>query len=250
MKKILLASTAVIALYGAPAFAADMPVKAAPLPLPVVSWTGCYVGANLGAVESTKRWTDFTGTTAGGASQHFSAKPGGLAYGGQLGCDYQVDPKWVVGIRGMWDGTNARRNSQILNVSSSDFWQTAAKISSIGTVVGKLGYLVTPTFQLYGVAGVGFVRDKFSETDLTAVTTSDGSQSRSAFVGGIGLDWMFAPHWDAFVEADFMDFGTKTVQFNGSAGSFTDPIRQNVGLLLVGVNYRFDWGKSPVVAKY
>jgi len=40
---------AVAALIGAPAFAADMAVKAPPpAPAPVYSWTGWYVGLNAG----------------------------------------------------------------------------------------------------------------------------------------------------------------------------------------------------------
>ena len=47
MKKMLIALTAAAAFTGS-AYAADlparMPVKAAPPPLPVASWTGCYLG--------------------------------------------------------------------------------------------------------------------------------------------------------------------------------------------------------------
>ena len=46
MKKILLGSVALI-MMSVPVLAADMPVKARPLP-PAFSWTGCYVGVNVG----------------------------------------------------------------------------------------------------------------------------------------------------------------------------------------------------------
>ena len=46
MKKLLLGSVALIVM-SVPVLAADMPVKAAPLP-PAWSWTGCYVGLNVG----------------------------------------------------------------------------------------------------------------------------------------------------------------------------------------------------------
>jgi outer membrane immunogenic protein len=53
MKKLFLASIAMVALSaGGSALAADMPVKApiykAPPPVQVFSWTGFYVGANVG----------------------------------------------------------------------------------------------------------------------------------------------------------------------------------------------------------
>ena len=57
MKKTLLAATA-IAFFGASsaAFAADLAYKAAPAPLaPGYSWTGFYLGANLGGAWAAAR---------------------------------------------------------------------------------------------------------------------------------------------------------------------------------------------------
>ena len=50
MKKLLLTSVALTALFGGSAFAADLrpAYKAAPLPPPVYSWTGIYWGVNVG----------------------------------------------------------------------------------------------------------------------------------------------------------------------------------------------------------
>ena len=52
MKKFLLATVALVALVGiaAPASAADMAVKAAPVPYvaPMYNWSGFYIGANGG----------------------------------------------------------------------------------------------------------------------------------------------------------------------------------------------------------
>ena len=49
MKKLLLATAALMALSfgGSAVQAADMPVKAVK-PIPVFSWTGCYVGVQVG----------------------------------------------------------------------------------------------------------------------------------------------------------------------------------------------------------
>ena len=52
MKKFLLATVALVALVGiaAPASAADMAVKAAPVPYvaPMYNWSGFYIGGNGG----------------------------------------------------------------------------------------------------------------------------------------------------------------------------------------------------------
>ena len=50
MKKTLLGVVAIAALMGTPAFAADLALKAPPPPPPAASWTGCYIGANVGGI--------------------------------------------------------------------------------------------------------------------------------------------------------------------------------------------------------
>jgi outer membrane immunogenic protein len=244
MKKFLLVSTAVVAFCGAPALAADMPVKA--VPAPVLSWTGCYIGGNVGWLGGDKKFyspSDFYGV---GANVAFSSPSvSGAAYGGQIGCDYQVDPKWVVGIRAMLDGTNAS-GSDPSPVVLTDIWR--AKISSFGTVVGKIGYLVSPNFEIYGLGGLAFIRDHYSQTDPTGpFGVVSASQSRTGYDVGVGGSYMFARNWDLWVEYDHMGFGTKTVDFTGYGDV---RIKQNMNKVLVGIDYRFDWGKAPVVAKY
>jgi outer membrane immunogenic protein len=73
------------------ASAADLPRRApAPAPAPaavytpVASWTGCYVGGNLGGAWGSREITTSVGTFSGSSS---SAR---FAGGGQIGCDYQT----------------------------------------------------------------------------------------------------------------------------------------------------------------
>ena len=60
MKKVVIAAALALGI-AAPAFAADMPMKAAPPmapPLPIFSWTGFYIGGNIGGAWSNDRWND------------------------------------------------------------------------------------------------------------------------------------------------------------------------------------------------
>lgn len=67
---------------------------------------------------------------------------------------------------------------------------------------------------------------------------------------------MFAPGWSVFGEFNCMDFGTKTSTFvpgrDVPPGSTTDVVRAKLEVerFLVGVNYKFNFGGGPVVAKY
>ena len=68
MKRILLATVALAALGSASALAADLPqrpvYKAEPVMMaPPPTWTGCYVGGNIGGA-----FGDASVSTAGGAS--------------------------------------------------------------------------------------------------------------------------------------------------------------------------------------
>lgn len=148
MRKIasikLLASTAsIMALLGASAYAADLPRKpyyAPPVVIaPIYSWTGCYVGANIGTA-----W-GFAETN--GSSETNTA----FAGGGQIGCDYQMGP-WVIGIRNMFDGTTGGGNTN---------W--------FDTLTPRAGYLVQPNVLLYVQGGAAW-----TETNNTTGWTVGG----------------------------------------------------------------------------
>jgi outer membrane immunogenic protein len=255
MKKLLVASIAAAAFFGSPALAADLPTKAPvyrPASVALFNWTGCYFGANTGYAWADKNVTE---TSVGGIPESFdrgSFSANGWAYGGQIGCDYQMNNNWVVGIRGMVDGSNIK-GSQTLPATDTVIGLTdQVKIGSFATLVGKFGYLLNPTVELYGVAGLAWVRDHYLIAD-----TFSGNQSRTGYDVGVGISWMFARNWDLWVEYDYMGFGTKSVTLNNNA--LNDPIltlgvdiKQNVNKVLVGIDFRFPdlVGKAPVSAKY
>jgi len=125
MKKLATAIAA-IALIGTPAFAADMAVKAPPPPppAPVYSWTGWYVGGNVGASLGTFK-TDFNApgsvaavlsgpgpvTASGVASGFDELYPGGFIGGGQAGFNWQLSPLWVVGVEADFQGADEKEHS-------------------------------------------------------------------------------------------------------------------------------------------
>ncbi len=230
--------------------AADMAVKAPPpvvVPAPVYSWTGCYIGGNTGGAwaQKTTTLTSFDGDPSDYIPTG-STSADGWAYGGQIGCDYQFNTTWVVGIRGMWDGSTMK-GSNIWPTEPEEF--NNYKIDSFGTVVGKLGYLVAPTVELYVLGGVAWVHDSLNWTATGAGEFANGSDTRTGYDVGGGLSWMFAPNWDVWIEYDYMGFGTKNLDLAGvgdDAGAYlTANVQQSVEKVLLGIDYRFYWGAAP-----
>jgi len=83
----------------------------------------------------------------------------------------------------------------------------------------------------------------------------DASEDRLGWTAGIGIEWAFWNNWSAKLEYDFYDFGRRTVLIprtnNGeSFDIFAVLIKQEINTVKFGINYRFGWGKAPVVAKY
>jgi outer membrane immunogenic protein len=222
--------------------AADIPApvyKAPPAAVDVRNWTGCYIGINGGYGWAHK---EFVGD-AGGLGSHTA--DGGVA-GGQVGCDYQTGP-WVFGIRGMFDWADMT-GSHIDPTSTADF---NTRVSSFGTAVVRVGYTYSPNTLVYALGGFARVRDRFLFTSIAGSEIGFANTTRTGFDVGIGLEHMFAPGWSAFVEYDFMGFGSLTpVEFQAAPPPFTvalvpvggsTPVvpKQNMSVVLVGVNYRF-----------
>ena len=114
MKTLLLAGLAFSVLM-MPAMAADMPLKAPPLP---PTWTGLYWGVNVGWIGSSQYNITNTGTDTGfggfGTALNIGAIPGtipvshsGFIGGGQIGYNWQIDPSWVWGVEADFQGTTA-----------------------------------------------------------------------------------------------------------------------------------------------
>src|ERR1700692_4971133 len=109
MRKLLFAQVATLAVTMAgPAMAADMPLAAAAPFAERFNWTSCYLGGHVGGGFGRKDITDpvqlvqdsFLGAGSTTGITTVSPTPSGAVIGGQIGCDYQFAPSWVVGVEG------------------------------------------------------------------------------------------------------------------------------------------------------
>lgn len=238
MNRLLTGFAAVSALLlGAPfANAADLPQRPAQTapylsPTPVYNWTGCYVGANIGAAWSDASATDLN--SGAGTSETNS----GVAGGGQIGCDYQMGPM-VIGVRNMLDGTSLSGNGSFSSGPLTGF--TADSNSDwFDTLTARAGYLVQPNILLYMQGGVAWTRTGQAINNAAGVQVATISNNTTGWTIGGGVEWMFVPQWSAFLEYNYMDFGSNSGSWPGCGGTCNVSVDANVQNVLVGVNYRF-----------
>jgi len=226
---------------------------------PAVSWTGCYVGGNVGG-----GWDRFNAGEIGFAGvptpfvDYGSNNGSSVVGGGQIGCDYQFASHWVVGIQGQAEfGTINSSNA----VAAFPGITAQFKVKNIETLTGRVGYAVAPTVLAYVKGGAAWANARGAAVvpALGGLIGESADFTVTGYTVGGGLEWMFAPGWSVFGEYNYMDLGTKNVNFPssglvpgfGAAGALADTnaIKLTTQTAIVGVNYKFNWG-GPVVAKY
>ena len=239
MRKWLLAALGLSALVAAPAMAADLarPVyQPPPPPIYVFSWTGCYVGGNVGGLWVNKELTGF--------GQSFSADANSWAAGLQGGCNYQFAGGWVVGIQGDYDWTDAHAaRTGIFFVNSAQSYS----VKSVSSVTGRVGY-AWDRFLGYVKGGAAWERDNFTFTFPGVIASFDNT--RSGWTIGVGGEYAFTNWLTGFVEYDYYDFGSRSDNvvcgpvrcFVGGPISLPFDVKETKNVVKVGLNILFNAG--------
>ena len=236
-------AAATLAVLAGSATAADLGARAPapyqpPLPPPpLFSWTGCYIGGNIGGGWASHSSNDVTGAVTGVVGADLgSHTASGFIGGGQIGCDYQAGV-WVFGIQGMFDGSGMQGS----NTDATGLFVVNSNIPWLATVTGRVGVTAAPTVLVYAKGGGAWVRDNYTLTAVPGIALGNASLTPSGWTVGGGVEWAFAGNWTAFAEYDYLDFGTPGVNFTPAVGAATFPIniKQNINSFMVGINYRF-----------
>jgi outer membrane immunogenic protein len=291
-KRFVLA-VAVFPLFSFAAYAADLPnTKGAPTfappPPPVLSWTGFYVGAEIGA-----RWSDPTWSTTclqpGFATCPAANFPTRFTFnnpesfdsvsvkgGPFIGYNYQIGSQWVVGIEGDWQyGENSRTNPGIPGAEDPTVAgepgldRSTVRENWDASIRARAGFLVMPNLLLFGTGGAAFTHVSATAFCGTAFPVGwcgagdpligipqTASTIRTGWTVGGGVEYMIAPNWLIRAEYRYADYGSfgstlfSGVVGNGDAISFNTRLRTNTAS--VGFAYKFDMfaPPNPVVAKY
>lgn len=139
-------SAALSAFTVAPAFAADLPVKAPVVPVAVYNWTGAYAGVGLGGSSSKLDWV-FPAPLApagifGPSTSSTSQRLDNANFSAHIGAQYQWQ-QFVIGVEGAYNtGThvNSRASSNCAFPAPFDDRCDGFTPRDIYTVGGRLGY--------------------------------------------------------------------------------------------------------------
>src|SRR6476469_10034568 len=281
----LVFASAVTSIAGA----ADLPFKMPIVtPTPAFSWTGVYIGIGGGTGWGNNAYTWNQDATLAavasqmpnpgsppplGATQGSLPISGGL-FGGQIGGNWQIE-RAVFGIQAdaHWadiEGHGSCFDAGAVATAGISFGCND-KVASFGTVTGRVGAAVDRAL-IYAKGGWAWEFGQHSlnptapfnvmggNNSQASITAATSSQFQTGWTFGAGVEYAFAQHWSAFVEYSYLDFGTKSANSthflslpNNVPASFVLPIQATVterlNIVKVGLNYRFDWWGTPLVAR-
>jgi outer membrane immunogenic protein len=267
--KRLLVGAALVALLASPAMAADLPVKAkAPPPAPVYTWTGCYVGFNVGGAygKSGIAYQNINPYSSLGPGVPFVAGTNEFTFansigGAQAGCNYQFSNRVVVGIEGSYFRTAIdETNANILQVFAPANVQTVTTtINSIYSVAGRLGYAFYPDWLGYVKGGYASARIETSGITnppiVGLILNWNTSRWHSGHVAGAGLEYRAAKNIVVGIEYDYFGLDTNT-HIGAVSGGAIGPANQivhsvsaNVQSVTARVSFLFG-PNAAIVAKY
>ena len=273
MIRTLLLSTVAVATLAGSAFAADLPsrrappVYAPPPPIPVFSWTGLYIGGQVGYQFGRSNAFAYSALTGGGLAASSSA-PRGIVGGGHVGYLFSTQSipvlsnvtgafsslpligglggaGGVFGIEGDVDGANYRSAYALGGISN----YTREPIQ--GSVRGRLGFAVDRAlFYATGGAAFGDLRNTYVNNFTGG--TDQFSHTRVGYTVGAGAEYAFTNNLSLRVEYRYTDYGSFTENLsNATLGGVNVRHHETNNRVQVGFSYKFDsLMPAPVVARY
>ena len=253
LRTLLISLTAgAVLAQGGGAAAADLkmltkaPIYKAPPPPP--TWTGFFVGGNIGLGRGHETYLDNFPVPDGAIDA--TPAPKGWLGGFQAGYNHQIG--WLVlGVGGdfTWTGVNSQ-----FTCFSFGNQVCSADVGWMGTLTGKVGAAFGPT-MLYVKGGAAWAHNTFTNLatcsgpqprssggiPATCGDSFDGHDTRPGWTIGGGVEYRFMAQWSVFAEYDLLRFEDKSVLFDDGLGNFfTEEIQEDVQIVKAGVNYQFN----------
>jgi outer membrane immunogenic protein len=247
MRKALSAAGVLLLTLGTNSLlAADLPSTKglpayAPAP-PVLSWTGVYIGGQLGIQWGQTNWDRFDPTNTTFIASELPYRNNGVVGGAHIGYNYQVS-QFVFGLEGDVEGTNYSGNGD----SNSNAWANTTRADIEASIRARAGIVWDQI--LFYVTGGGAYANFQNTAQIPPGTFYAGDEyGRLGWTGGGGVEYAFDSNWSIRAEDRFSEYGHHNL-FTG-----TENIHEGLwdNRIEAGFSYKFDMftPPAPVVAKY
>jgi outer membrane immunogenic protein len=239
IKQLVAATVAIGTLTFSAANAADLsvPLKT-PLPPPVWTWTGCYVGIEGGGALGTDPVVASTGPFTGRTVTTITPTNG--LVGGTVGCNYQFT--WfVIGV----EDDLSFNGIQSTAVDLAPFPTTnthSVRGTWLDTLRGRVGIATWDNTFVYATGGAAFAGLRDSVAGPGGVVGASVTNNVTGWTAGGGVEWMPFQNWSVKVEYLRIQFPTVSDAFNTATPPFvgvTTRLSENV--IRAGVNWHFNW---------
>lgn len=226
-------------------------------------WSGFYAGATLGNRQASAEWKTksaqlptppFNPVALQGDTSETLQDDHTLYSGGFLGYRWHLDANVVVGLEGSLGYAHTR--SSISSIPGVAGLANESRIEMNtdwdASLVGHLGYLLSPDALVYGLAGVSAERVKLSASCLgdNVLCARDYSQSnakqevRLGWTAGVGLEYSLAERITGRLEYRYAQYESLDFQalepVNGASygvkGTAANTTSQTLSL---GLSYHF-----------
>ncbi len=257
-RKLLLSTVALVAVSGT-AFAADLPSRSAPPvyipPPPVFSWTGIYIGGQVGYQwGSTPNVGTYFSPALGGA--FITNAPGynssGIVGGGHLGYNLQFS-QFVVGLEGDFEGSGYNGSNAIAGFGGIPFSYSTRETLE-GSLRGRAGVAWDRAlFYATGGLAIGDINNRYTTTVLGTNFTDSDYHTRLGWTVGGGVEYAVTNNWSIRAEYRYTDYGSYFNQAPiSSLGAFQYRVHDFDNKVEVGFSYKFGEppAPAPVIAKY
>jgi outer membrane immunogenic protein len=248
-RRVLLSTISLVALLGT-AFAGDLPSRAEPPvyvpPPPVFTWTGAYIGGQIGY-----QWGTSSVITTSNVTGLVSPQPGyganGVVGGAHVGYNYQMS-QFVAGLEGDIDGSNYHGSG----FNSPGIVEHSTHEAVEGSLRGRLGFAWNRAL-IYGTGGAAFGLIHDVSTNTFDGLRDTFNHDRVGWTLGGGIEYAVTNNWSMRAEYRYTDFGRfNEFLANSTLGTHTIQQHATDNAIRAGFSYKFDTvaPPGPVVAKY
>jgi outer membrane immunogenic protein len=282
MNKLLVAGIGLAGLIGGPALAADM--RPPPAPVELFTWSGAYVGVNLGSgwrqpvdlVTTMPSCTDITRCLivdpdtglASALGTGRSTRASGATGGFQAGYNYQFGAA-VAGVELDWEyfkrtsslGPNAGLMTANGEAGFPLLVSNEVASSWLATIRGRLGF-AWDRLLVYATGGVAFTDVRYTQTMTTPFLGSSSvvnvvTETKAGLTVGGGAEYALWNHLTLRAEYLYAQFtgvsGNSVLQAQNfifpTTPFFSNPFTGSTGnlhdhIVRLGLNYKFGYGGS------